>query len=147
MSDPKQTPFPVAFPEVKGKPTQANDTDVGLVGLIKRKRQKETKDEIIQREINALKALGSKLIDEATVKENRVKGKKESYKLRKLYVQQVHAAIKESTGKNPPLKGLLRELERQYPERPKTKEDDGFKAWTEGGIKDWWSALNNGRPF
>jgi hypothetical protein len=144
MSHPKQTPFSGASPEVKGKPTQANDPDVGLVGLLKDIRQNETKDEIIQREINALTVLGSKLIDEKTAKENRVKGKKESYKQRKLYVQQVHAEIKESTGKNPRLKLLVRELEKRYPARLKTNIDVGFKAWTEGGVKDWWAALNKG---
>jgi hypothetical protein len=144
MSHPKQTPFSGASPEVKGKPTQANDPDVGLVGLLKDIRQNETKDEIIQREINALTVLGSKLIDEKTAKENRVKGKEENYKQRKFYVQQVHAAIKESTGKNPPLKVLVKALEEQYPARPKTKTDKGFKAWTDGGVKNWWTDLNKG---
>lgn len=146
MSHPKQTPSSqdATYPKTKEKPTQANNPDSGLVGLLKHIRQNETQISIIQNEINALTKLGSKLNDEKTVKENRVKGKKESYKQRKLYVQQIHAAIKASTGKNPPLKVLVRELEMLYPARPKTNIDKGFKAWTEGGVKDWWTKLNKG---
>ena len=149
MSYHKQTPPSqyASYPETKEKPTQPNNDNLdsfGLPALLRGIRQKETPSSIIEREIKALTALGSKLNDERTVKENRVKGKKESYKLRKLYVEKVHAALKVSTGKNPPLKVLVRELETLYPARPKTNIDKGFKAWTEGGVKDWWTDLNKG---
>jgi septal ring factor EnvC (AmiA/AmiB activator) len=149
MSHSKQTPSSqdASYPETKEKPTQSNNDNsdnFGLVPLLRRIRQKETRSSIIESEIKALTALGSKLIDEITVKENRVKGKKESYKIRKLHVEKAHAALKVSTGKNPPLKVLVRELETLHPARPKTNIDKGFKAWTEGGVKDWWTDLNKG---
>lgn len=147
MSHPKQTPSPGASPEVKGKPTQANDPDVGLVGLLKRERQNESKDEIIQREINALMAWRSKLIDEQTAKENRVKGKNLKITLRKCKVAKVYAELKEKNEKNPTLKELMRALDNKHPARPKTNEDDGEKPWKEAGVKPWHTALNQSKKF
>ena len=152
MPYPKQTPSSqdASYPETKEKPTQSNNDNsdnFGLVPLLRRIRQKETRSSIIESEIKALTALGYKLIDDTTAKENRVKGKKESYKIRKRIVGEVYAALKVSTGKNPSLKVLVRKLERLYPARPKTKEDAGQKPWTEAGVKPWHTALNQNKSF
>jgi len=151
MTSRKKTPasHELVSPETTEKPTQSNNDNLenfGLGALFKHMRQGETKNSIIQREKDALTALGSKLIDETTVKENRVKGKADSYKPIKDLVAKVHAVHKSHTGKNPSLKVLVKKLNEQYPEGPKKK--DGLpKAWTEGGIKDCWSALNKGKTI
>ncbi len=151
MSDPKQTPSSQDSPslETTEKPTQSNNDNLdtfGLVALLKHMRQDETKISISQKERYALTAWGSKLVDEQQVKENRVKGKADSYKPRKKCVAKVYAELKLLNGKNPPLKVLMCELEKQYPEGP-IKKDGLPKGWTEGGIKDWWSALNKGKTI
>ena len=110
-------------------------------------RQNQSRDSIIQSEINALTALGSKLNDEISVKENRGKGKNANTMLRKRIVAEVYAEMKAKNKKNPTLKELVKALEKQYPERPKTKEDAGQKPWKEAGVKPWHTALNQSKSF
>ena len=151
MTSRKKTPasHELVSPETTEKPTQSNNDNLdnfGLVALLKHRRQNETKISIIRKEIDASTALGSKLVDEQQVKENRVKGKADSYKPIKDLVAKVHAVHKSHTGKNPSLKVLVKKLNEQYPDGP-IKKDGLPKAWTEGGIKDWWSALNKGKTI
>ena len=148
MTSRKKTPasHELVSPETTDKPTRKYEADLGIVGVLKAMREKDSKSLAIQRETQALTALGSKLVDEQQVKENRVKGKADSYKPIKDLVAKVHAVHKSHTGKNPSLKVLVKKLNEQYPEGP-IKKDGLPKAWTEGGIKDWWSALNKGKTI
>jgi hypothetical protein len=152
MSYHKKTPLSQdsSFPETKEKPTQPNNDNLdnfGLPALLRGILQEETRSSIIERGIKALTALGSKSNDERTVKENRVKGKSSKIMPRKLIVAKVYAELKEKNKKNPTLKELVKALEKQYPERPKTNEDAGQKPWTEAGVKPWHTALNQGKSF
>ena len=153
MLDPKTTlpPQDSLPPEPTVKPTQPanvdNGSEGGLVALLKHMRENEPKSMIIQKEINALTALGTKLIEEETIKKNRVSGKNNRYRERKGYVAKVHAELKQSMQKTPPAKFVLSELEKRYPARPKTREDRGLKAWTQANIKEWMAKLNKGEPL
>ena len=152
MSYHKKTPpsQDASYPETREKPTQPNNDNLdnfGLPALLRGMRQKETRSSIIESEINALTALGSKLIDETTVKENRVKGKSSKIVPRKLKVAKVYAELKEKNKKNPTLKMLMNALEKKYPQRQETNEDAGEKPWKEAGVKPWHTALNQGKPF
>ena len=138
MSYHKKTPpsQDASYPETREKPTQPNNDNLdnfGLPALLRGMRQKETRSSIIESEIKALTALGSKLIDETTVKENRVKGKSSKIVPRKLKVAKVYAELKA--------------LEKKYPQRQETNEDAGEKPWREAGVKPWHTALNQGKPF
>jgi hypothetical protein len=152
MSHPKQTPSSQerSYSGDEEEPTQSNNDTLdnsGLAALLKRIRQNEPPSSIIQKEINALVALGSKLIDEKTVKENRVKAKNSKIMPRKSKVAKVYAEMKENNKKNPTLKELVKALEKQYPERPKTNDDAGERPWKEAGVKPWHTALNQGKQF
>ena len=85
--------------------------------------------------------------DEATAKENRVKAKNSKIMPRKSKVAKVYAEMKENNKKNPTLKELVKALEKQYPERPKTNDDAGERPWKEAGVKPWHTALNQGKQF
>jgi len=152
MSYHKKTPpsQDASYPETKEKPTQPNNDNLdnfGLPALLRGMRQKETRSSIIDSEIKALTALGSKLNDEATAKENRVKAKNSKIMPRKSKVAKVYAEMKENNKKNPTLKELVKALEKQYPERPKTNDDAGERPWKEAGVKPWHTALNQGKQF
>ena len=152
MSYHKKTPpsQDAPYPDAKEKPTQPNNDNLdnfGLPALLRGIRQKETRSSIIEREIKALKALGSKLNDERTVKENRVIGKSSKIMPIKRIVAKVYAEMKEKNKKNPTLKELVKALKKQYPEKPKTNDDASPKPWTEGGVKPWHTALNQGKSF
>jgi hypothetical protein len=66
---------------------------------------------------------------------------------RKSKVAKVYAEMKENNKKNPTLKELVKALEKQYPERPKTHDDAGERPWKEAGVKPWHTALNQGKQF
>ncbi len=148
MTSRKKTPasHELVSPETTDKPTRKYEADLGIVGVLKAMREKDSKSLAIQRETQALTALGSKLVDEQQVKENRVKGKADSYKPIKDLVAKVHAAHKSHTGTNPSFKGLVKKLTEQYPEGT-IKKDGPPKAWTEVNIKEWLSALNKGKTI